>query len=192
MHSKNIIFFGPPGAGKGTQAEKLVNLLGVPHISTGDMFRYHITNKTKLGLQALEYINDGKLVPDAITVDMVEHRLEEDDCHKGFLLDGFPRSVAQAAALDEMLVKVNKEISIVINLIVPQQDILDRIHKRAEIEHRSDDSDDSIIRHRMETYERQSKACLTYFLEHEGHVVVSLNGTGTINAIFDRIKHILL
>jgi adenylate kinase len=157
---KNIILFGPPGAGKGTQAVKLRELMNVPHISTGDMFRHHIKNNTDLGRKAQEYSNKGALVPDEITIAMVRERLSQADVKTGFLLDGFPRSVPQAKALDEILSDVKLVIDSVVNIAVSDDEIRTRLARRAEIEGRKDDSDPVVIQNRIDTYKAQSEPCL--------------------------------
>ena len=123
----NIILMGPPGAGKGTQAKKLIAELGIPHISTGDMFREAIKNGTPLGKLAASYINDGHLVPDDVTIGLVKERLSQDDCAKGFLLDGFPRTIPQAEALEKISKEIGREISHVIDIETPKEELVRRI-----------------------------------------------------------------
>jgi adenylate kinase len=189
MSGKNIILFGPPGAGKGTQAAKLVELLGVPHISTGDMFRYHKKNNTELGKKAQEYMDKGALVPDEITIAMVRERLGRQDVKQGFLLDGFPRSTPQARALDTILGDLGLNLDAVVNISVSDGEILKRLAGRAEIEGRSDDADPAVIQNRIDTYKNQSEPCLTYY--RPKGVVKDIDGMGTIGEIFERIKNIL-
>ncbi len=129
-HGLNIILMGPPAAGKGTQSELIVKTYNIPHISTGDMFRAAISNKTPLGLKASEYINKGLLVPDEVTIGLVEERLAQDDCKEGFLLDGFPRTVLQAEALDNMLMKTGRKLSSVILLLADDEVLTARITNR--------------------------------------------------------------
>jgi adenylate kinase len=126
----NIILMGPPGAGKGTQAEKLEKGLSIPHISTGDMFRNAIKNKTDLGNKAKQYLDSGALVPDEITIGIVNERLQEEDCRKGFMLDGFPRTVVQAEALEKMLLELGKEIDAVLYINVPKEKLIERLTGR--------------------------------------------------------------
>ncbi len=126
----NIIFMGPPGAGKGTQAERIVTELGVPHISTGDAFRLAMKQGTPLGVKAKEYVDQGLLVPDEITIGIVKERLQQNDCEKGFLLDGFPRTISQAEALDDILSSMGSGIDHVINLLVDRKLLLDRLTGR--------------------------------------------------------------
>jgi len=126
----NIVFMGPPGAGKGTQAEYIVEQFGIPHISTGDAFRLAMKQGTELGLVAKGYVDAGKLVPDEVTIGIVRDRLQQDDCKKGFLLDGFPRTISQAEALDEIVAAMGKQIDHVINLSVDRDKLLARLTGR--------------------------------------------------------------
>lgn len=188
MSEKNVVLFGPPGAGKGTQATKLRDLLSVPHISTGDMFRYHIKNDTELGRTAREYSNKGQLVPDEVTIAMVRERLSRDDVKSGFLLDGFPRSVPQAEALQKILNETGKILNFVVNISVPDEEIRSRLTKRASIEGRADDADPAVIQNRIDTYKNQSEPCLSFY--NPLGIVHDINGIGTIDEVFERIKKI--
>lgn len=186
LSGKNVILFGPPGAGKGTQAAKLRDLLSVPHISTGDMFRYHMKNDTELGRTAKEYSNKGKLVPDEVTIAMVKERLNQDDIKNGFLLDGFPRSVPQAEALGKILNEIGIKLNHVINIKIEDEEIRSRLAKRATIEGRVDDADPKVIQNRIDTYKSQSEPCLAYY--GPKGLVRDINGLGSIEEVFDRIK----
>ncbi len=188
MAGKNVVMFGPPGAGKGTQAAKLVDLLQVPHISTGDMFRYHIKNDTELGRTAQEYSSQGKLVPDEVTIAMVKDRLSQDDVKEGFLLDGFPRSTPQAEALDSILAELGTALDCVVNIAVSDDEIRTRLSKRASIEGRADDADPAIIRNRIDTYKSQSEPCLAYYRPQ--NKVRDIDGIGTIDEVFERIRKV--
>ncbi|WP_102272421.1 adenylate kinase [Cytobacillus massiliigabonensis] len=126
----NLVLMGLPGAGKGTQAEKIVDKYGIPHISTGDMFRAAIKEETELGLKAKSFMDKGELVPDEVTIGIVRERLSKDDCEKGFLLDGFPRTVPQAEALENILAELNKKINFVINIDVDQDILMERLTGR--------------------------------------------------------------
>jgi adenylate kinase len=186
MSGKNVVLFGPPGAGKGTQAVKLRDLLSVPHISTGDMFRYHIKNDTDLGRTAKEYSNQGKLVPDEVTIAMVKGRLSEQDVADGFLLDGFPRSVPQAESLDKILEELGKKLDHVVNIKVADEEVKNRLSKRADIEGRADDADPVVIESRIATYKNQSEPCLTYYRPQQ--IVRDIDGIGSIDEVFSRIE----
>ena len=188
MSGKNVILFGPPGAGKGTQAIKLRDLLSIPHISTGDMFRHHLKNDTELGHIAKAYTNKGQLVPDELTIAMVKERLGQADVRNGFLLDGFPRSIPQAEALDRILKEIGIKLNHVINIQIADEEIHQRLANRATIEGRADDADPKIIQNRIDTYKRQSEPCLTYYRPQK--LVRDIDGIGSIDDVYARIKSI--
>ena len=188
MAGKNVVLFGPPGAGKGTQAVKLRELLSVPHISTGDMFRENIKNDTELGRTAKEYSSSGRLVPDEVTIAMVKDRLSRDDVKGGFLLDGFPRSVPQAESLEKILGELGIALDHVVNIAVADSEVKERLAKRAGIEGRADDADPKVIENRLSTYKNQSEPCLSFYRPKK--IVRDVDGLGSIDDVFGRIKAI--
>ena len=181
----NLVLFGPPGSGKGTQAEMLEEKYKLHHISTGDLFRYEIGNCTELGKQAKAYIDKGDLVPDSITVDMLKNKLKSMCDDHGFLLDGFPRTVAQAQALDKLMAELNLEITSLVALDVPEDEVVARILNRGKTSGRSDDNDPNIIKNRFKVYEEQTEPVFAYF-DQQGKTVM-VNGVGTIEEIFGRL-----
>lgn len=178
--SMYLVLMGAPGAGKGTQAKKLENELGLPHVSTGDLFRYNLKNETEMGKLAQTYINKGNLVPDNITVAMVRERLVQDDCKDGAILDGFPRNPAQADALEQLLNEFNGEISLVPYIHVDQDKLVKRLLKRAEIEGRADDNEET-IRARMVVFEEQTQPLLDYY--EERGFLVRVNGAQSVDDV---------
>jgi len=172
-----IVLLGPPGAGKGTQAVKLASDLGVPQISTGDLFRHNIDAGTPLGLQAKQYLDAGDLVPASLTNALVDDRLNDADVAKGFILDGFPRSVEQAEALNDMLKRRGLKLDAVLEFRVPEDELVDRLQGRG----RADDTED-VIRNRMKVY-RDETAPLLDFYQGELHTV---DAVGTLDDVFAR------
>ncbi|MEI0532198.1 adenylate kinase [Brachyspira pilosicoli] len=154
----NIIFIGAPGSGKGTQSELIEKEYSISHISTGDMFRENIANGTELGKTAKMYMDKGELVPDSLVIDMLFDRLKKDDCKNGFMLDGYPRTMEQAKALDKLLEKLNYKIDAIINLNVAEDIIIKRLLNRG----RSDDNEET-IKNRIKVFESQSKPVLEYY-----------------------------
>ena len=177
---KFIILVGPPGAGKGTQAKLLQEALALPQVSTGDLFRFNLKNETELGRLAQTFMDRGKLVPDEVTVAMVEDRLSMDDCAAGAILDGFPRTIAQAQALDELLEKLGGQINVVPSIEVPVDVLVARLLKRAKLEGRADDNEET-IRTRMQVYDDQTKPLLDYY--GEKGLVAPVNGQQTIEDV---------
>jgi adenylate kinase len=155
-----IVIVGPPGAGKGTQAAVLSEELGLVHISTGDLFRAHVEGETELGRKVKDYLNSGALVPDAVTNAMVAQRLTEDVCRAGFLLDGFPRTVAQAKALEELLRGRDCDIDVVLQLDAPEDAVVERLLARG----RDDDTED-VIRHRQQLYRKETAPLLEFYAD---------------------------
>lgn len=178
-----LILFGPPGAGKGTQAEKIESHYNIPHLSTGNIFRYNIKNETDLGKKVKSILDAGELVPDEIVVDLVVDELQKPEYKNGYILDGFPRTIPQAEALDKFLSSRDTNIDIFLTLTVPEQELIDRILSRAE--GRSDDTPEKIKR-RLDVYHKDTSPVLNYY-KKQG-LVKEINGMGTIDEIFDRIK----
>ncbi len=182
---KYYVLFGPPGAGKGTQAAAMVERYNLHHISTGDLLRKEIAAGTELGLKAKALIEDGRLVPDEVVEGMIESEFKSVKGVKGFLLDGFPRTIAQAEALDAMLAKSGEEVTSVVSIMIPDQMIIDRISHRAAIEGRADDASVEIIKHRIETYHQQTEPEIAYYQKNGKYNEV--DGVGTIEEVRDRI-----
>ncbi|MFS0638104.1 adenylate kinase [Mesobacillus foraminis] len=211
----NLVLMGLPGAGKGTQAEKIVAKYNIPHISTGDMFRAAMKEGTELGLKAKSFMDQGALVPDEVTIGIVRERLSKPDCEKGFLLDGFPRTVAQADALEHMLADLNKKIDFVINIDVDQSILMDRLTGRrickncgstyhlvfnppakegvcdrcgGELYQRADDNANT-VQNRLDVNIKQTKPLLNFY-EDKGYLR-NINGQQDINVVFAEIEELL-
>lgn len=211
----NLVLMGLPGAGKGTQAEKIVEKYGIPHISTGDMFRAAIKESTELGLQAKSFMDQGNLVPDEVTIGIVRERLSKEDCAEGFLLDGFPRTVAQAEALENILSDLNKKIDYVINIDVDQEFLMERLTGRrickscgstyhlvfnppakdgvcdrcgGELYQRADDNAET-VQNRLEVNQKQTKPLLDFY-EGKGYLR-NINGQQDIRRVFDDLDQLL-
>jgi len=185
--SRNVVLFGPPGCGKGTQAARLKDALGVPHISTGDLFREHKANKTDLGQQAEAIMAKGELVPDSLTNDMVRDRLGRDDVAAGVLLDGYPRNVPQAKELAGILETHGRVVNDVVVIDVPEDELVQRILKRGETSGRADDRDEPTVRNRQATYRSQSEPCIAFYEGVEGVRVHRVDGVGSIDEITTRV-----
>jgi adenylate kinase len=211
----NLVLMGLPGAGKGTQAEKIVDQYGIPHISTGDMFRAAMKEGTELGLQAKSFMDKGELVPDEVTIGIVRERLGKDDCRKGFLLDGFPRTVPQAEALENILADLERKIDYVINIDVNKDSLMERLTGRrickncgatyhlvfnppakegvcdrcgGELYQRADDNAET-VQNRLEVNIKQAKPLLDFY-EAKGYLR-TLNGQRDISVVFADIKQLL-
>lgn len=210
-----IIFLGPPASGKGTQSALIVEKYNIPHISTGDILRKAIKDRTEEGIIAEKLINDGNFVPDNIMINIVKKRLKEKDCENGFLLDGFPRTIPQADALEEITKELNKPIDVVINLVIDQKELIDRVIGRrtckscgasyhlknnppkkqgvcdlcgSELYQRADDNEQS-IKVRLDTYDKQTSPLVHYYAEKG--LVKDVNAMNDIDEIFNDIKKII-
>lgn len=181
----NLILFGPPGSGKGTQAAYLVDKYQLLHISTGDLFRYEMGNNTRLGMEAKRYIEKGELVPDEVTIGMLRNKVEMHPEAAGFIFDGFPRTVAQAEALDALLAESDQEVNALLALEVNDEEIVQRILNRGKTSGRDDDNDETIIRNRIDVYKRETTPVFDYYDERGKSQKV--DGLGTIKEIFERL-----
>jgi adenylate kinase len=184
----NVILFGPPGAGKGTQGQRLSKAYAIPEISTGDILRAAVREGTPLGKEAKSYMDRGALVPDAVIIGIVRDRLSREDTNQGFILDGFPRTLAQAEALAQTLDTSDRSIEHVINIEVPEPDLWQRLAGRRGIEGRQDDSDEA-IRHRLMVYRRDTTPLIQYY--KQSGLLRSIDGVGTVDEVFERITAIL-
>jgi adenylate kinase len=181
----NLILFGPPGSGKGTQADSLAARYGILHISTGDLFRAAINNKTALGLEAKAYMDKGNLVPDAVTIGMLYETIKQNPNAKGVLLDGFPRTIPQAEALDEFFASKNQSVTQLIALQVDDEELVRRLVGRGQHSGRPDDANPSIIRNRLETYKNQTTPVADYYKQQNKTQYV--NGEGSVADITERL-----
>lgn len=211
----NLVLLGPPGAGKGTQAKMMIDHYRIPQISTGDILRAALKERTPLGLKAKEFMDKGLLVPDEVVIDIIKDRLKEADCRNGYILDGFPRTVAQAQALDKVLADMNSGIDHVISIEVDKGELIKRLTGRrtcrqcgrgyhaifdpplnkdlcdkcqGELYQRDDDNEDT-VRNRLEVYDSQTFPLIQFYKEKD--LVRSINGQGGIQQIFDRIVKVL-
>ena len=210
-----IVLLGPPGAGKGTQAKSISNRYSIPHISTGDIFRKNISEETPLGIEAKGYMDNGQLVPDEVTINMVKDRLTWEDCKNGYLLDGFPRTVAQAEALEEFLAERNEGLDTALCIEVPKDFILERMTGRrvclqcgasyhikfnpsakagvcdvcgSEVIQRKDDVEET-VKERLEVYERQTQPLIDFYKTK--NLLSTVDGTKAINEVFESICELL-
>ncbi len=179
-----IVFIGPPGAGKGTQAERMIEKYNLAHLSTGDMLRAARDAQTEVGRKAEQYMSKGELVPDDIIVAIIGQRLAEPDCQKGYLLDGFPRTIAQAEALDNLLAQKSTPLDAVLELRVAEDELFRRLAGRG----RADDQPD-VIRQRLVAYRKQTEPLLDYYGKKK--ILKSINGLGTVDEIFDCVVETL-
>lgn len=185
----NLILFGPPGSGKGTQATKLVEKYNLLHISTGDLFRYEMGNDTPLGKEAKSFISKGELVPDSITIGMLKNKVDANPDVTGYIFDGFPRTVNQAEALDELLKEKGDDITALISLGVDDEEIVTRLLNRGKTSGRKDDSDVKIIRNRIDVY--KSETTPVYDFYNDKMKARKVDGLGSIDEIFDRLCEVI-
>ena len=185
----NLVLFGPPGAGKGTQAEFLIESFGLNHLSTGDLLRSEIAGGTKLGLEAKSFMDKGELVPDAVVIGMIKSKLENNKNAKGFIFDGFPRTVDQAKALDNLLNQNGTPISGMLSLEVDKQELIDRLMFRGKSSGRADDQDQSIIENRINVYNDKTLPLIEYYKPQGKHF--GINGMGSIEDIAGRLKKVI-
>lgn len=181
----NLILFGPPGSGKGTQSERLIARYGLKHLSTGDILRSEIANQTPLGMAAKSIMDKGQLVPDEVVIEMINSALENNPQAKGFLFDGFPRTTAQAEALDKLLNQKDTQIAVVLALQVGKEELVSRLLNRGKTSGRSDDTNESVIRSRIEEYEKKTAVVAEYYSKF--NKVVKIKGEGSIDEIFDAL-----
>jgi adenylate kinase len=180
-----LVFLGPPGVGKGTQAAKLAAELKLPHISTGAIFRDHLARETDLGRKAREYMDAGNLVPDELTVSLVMDRLSQDDCSRGYILDGFPRNVKQAEALEAALKGRGDDVTAALNFDAPREVLIDRIAGRAQQEGRKDDTPET-VKNRLEVYDAETGPLTPWY--REKGVLHDFDARGGIDEIYSRVK----
>lgn len=181
----NIVIFGAPGSGKGTQSELIIAEYGVDHISTGDVLRSEMKNETELGKIAKDYIEKGQLVPDELIVDMLAKVLDSKENSKGVIFDGFPRTIPQAKALKEMLNKRGTDVSVMLNLQVEEEELIKRLLERGKVSGRSDDNLET-IKSRLDVYHKQTAPLADYYIGEGKHVAIEV--MGTVEEIFGRIK----
>ena len=209
-----IILLGPPGAGKGTQAKTISNKYSIPHISTGDIFRKNISENTPLGIEAKSYMDNGQLVPDEVTINMVKDRLQQEDCKQGYLLDGFPRTVSQAEALQDFLESRNESLDTALLIEVPKDFILERMTGRrvcpscgasyhikfnpavngkcelcgSDVVQRKDDTEET-VKERLDVYEKQTQPLIDFYKDK--NLLSTVDGTQAINKVFESICKVL-
>jgi adenylate kinase len=181
----NIVLFGPPGSGKGTQSERLVSKYGLIHLSTGDVFRANIKGETELGLLAKSYMDKGQLVPDEVTINMLRSEVMKHQEPKGFIFDGFPRTNPQAQALDEFLKELNTGIKLMLALEVEESELKERLKKRAEVSGRADDANPEVIANRIRVYNAETAPVKEYYAAQ--NKLISIDGIGSIDEISQRL-----
>jgi adenylate kinase len=186
----NIVLFGPPGAGKGTQSAKLVEKFHLVHLSTGDIFRHNIKNKTELGNLAQSYIDKGNLVPDEVTINMLQAEADKYPDARGFIFDGFPRTTNQAIALDKFLESKGTSVSMMLALEVGEEELIKRLVLRGKESGRADDSDEQVIRNRIKVYNDQTAIAADYYNKQGKYHAI--DGIGTVEEIFDRLSSVIV
>ena len=182
----NLILFGPPGSGKGTQSERLISKYGLKHLSTGDILRSEIAGLTPLGLAAKSFMDKGQLVPDEVVIEMISSALDNNPQANGFLFDGFPRTTAQAEALDKLLTQKGTSIAVVLALQVSEAELVKRLLNRGLTSGRSDDTKEDVILARLAEYEKKTAAVAEHYKKYDK--VVYIKGEGTIDEIFDSLS----
>lgn len=182
----NLILFGPPGSGKGTQSENIIAAFGLKHLSTGNLLRSEITQQTPLGLEAKNFMDQGQLVPDAVVIGMVGNFIDANPGATGFLFDGFPRTAAQCVALDALLKEKSSEINIVLALEVAEEELVKRLLGRGATSGRSDDTNETVIRARIQEYHDKTAAVEKYYTQF--NKVVAIKGEGTVESIYADLK----
>ncbi len=185
----NIVLFGPPGAGKGTQAEKLIEKYNLVHLSTGDIFRSNIKGETSLGLLAKSYMDKGELVPDSVTIQMLEQEVNKYSDPQGFIFDGFPRTTNQALALDGFLNSIGTDISLMLALEVEDQELISRLLNRGKDSGRVDDQNESIIANRIKVYNEQTAVVADHY--ESQNKFISVNGVGGVDEITSRLYNVI-
>jgi len=181
----NLILFGPPGSGKGTQSEKLIVKYGLKHLSTGDLLRSEIAQQSQLGMEAKNFMDKGQLVPDEVVIGMIRSAIENNPTVKGFLFDGFPRTSAQAAALDELMELKNTSIKIMLAMEVGEKELMSRLLKRGETSGRSDDTNEEVVKARIIEYHNKTAAVADYYKQF--NKVVTIKGEGSVEDIFNAL-----
>jgi adenylate kinase len=181
----NIVLFGPPGAGKGTQSEKLIEKYKLVHLSTGDILRGELKAQTKLGIEAKKYMDQGALVPDEVVIGMIEGKIDSNKNARGFIFDGFPRTTAQASALDKVLVKKNTSITIMLALEVEHQELVKRLLNRGKDSGRVDDQNPAVIENRIAVYHKETSPVINFYDAQKKFK--SIDGIGSVDKIFGRL-----
>jgi len=185
----NLVLFGPPGAGKGTQSEHLINKYNLTHISTGDLFRKNIGEKTELGKLAQKYMDEGNLVPDQVVIDMVDDKINSTPNTNGFIFDGFPRTIAQASALDRLMAKNDTKIHTMLALKVSEDELMKRLLNRGKTSGRVDDQDEEKIKNRINVYNNETTPVANYYSD-QGKLN-TVEGIGSIEEIFNNLSTIV-